>query len=231
MKNHMIIIGGMGPQASMHLHTLLINNVGKNKSPDEFPLILHASIPSPDFIASANVTNQAIDMIQDVCASIPISTASVIGIACNTAHLLVNRLTHIPKGQFVSMIESVVDDIESAKHKKVGLLASPFTIKSELYKRALEARGMSVIEPDEADIVILNSVIHDVIGNNDSITLRPKLTKIAAKLQSMGADCILLGCTELPLVGVETSLPKIDSLSSLARAMTKQHQERVQDNG
>jgi aspartate racemase len=231
MKNHMIIIGGMGPQASMHLHTLLINNVGKNKSPNEFPLILHASIPSPDFTASADVTEGAIDMIQDICTSIPVNIASVIGIACNTAHLLLDRLTTIPKEHFVSMIESVADDIELAGHKKVGLLASPFTIKSKLYKHVLEARGISVIEPDEVDIVILNSVIHDVIGNNHPITLRPKLTIIAAKLQSNGADCILLGCTELPLVGVETSLPKIDSLSSLARAMTKQHKERVLDNG
>ncbi len=226
MKNHMVIIGGMGPQASVQLHTLLLSEVGKNKAPDEFPMILHASIPTPDFIASPEAAEGAIGMIQDVCGSIPVESSSVIGLACNTAHLLLDQLTNIPKKQFVSMIEAVADDIELAGHKNVGLLASPFTIQSKLYKNALESRGIHVIEPDRDEIAVLNSVIHDVIANTDPLSLRPKLTQIAQKMQMDGADCILLGCTELPLVGVETILPKIDSLSSLARAMTKRHHAR-----
>jgi aspartate racemase len=225
MNNHMIIIGGMGPQASAQLHTLLVENVGTNKSPDEFPLILHVSIPTADFIASPKAADKAAQMIQEVCANLPMATATTVGLACNTAHLLLDRLTTIPKEHFVSMID--VSDIERAGHKKVGLLASPFTIKSKLYKNALEQRGITVIEPSTADSKVLNAVIHDVIGNQDVIGLRPKLTNIAAKLQANGADCLLLGCTELPLVGVQTTLPTIDSLSSLASAMTRQHQIRT----
>lgn len=223
MKNHIVIIGGMGPQASAHLHTLIVRDVGKNKAPDEFPYILHASIPSPDFIASPEVADEAIEIIQDLCKSIPVKSASAIGIACNTAHQLLDRLPNLPRENFVSMIEAVASDIEQAGHKKVGLLASPFTIKSRLYHNALEKRGITVMQPDKSGIDALNGIIHDVIGNVSPESLRPQLTKVAHTLESKGVDCILLGCTELPLVGVSSKLPVIDSLSSLSRAMLVKH--------
>ena len=223
MKNHIVIIGGMGPQASAHLHSLIVNNVGKNKAPNEFPYILHASIPSPDFIATPEAADEAVDIIQDLCRSVPVKSAAAIGIACNTAHLLLDRLPDLPRQHFVSMIEAVADDIASAGYKTVGLLASPFTIQSRLYHNALEKRGVVVVQPNRTGINQLNSIIHDVIGNTPPKVLRDKLTNVAQTLEEQGVDCILLGCTELPLVGIRSKLPTIDSLSSLSKAMLAHH--------
>jgi aspartate racemase len=223
MKNHMVIIGGMGPQASAHLHSLIIQGVGKGKAPNEFPMIMHASIPTPDFIASPEAADGAIEMIQDVTAHIPMKTASVVGLACNTAHLLLDRLTNIPKNTFVSMIDAVADDIKAAGYKKIGLLASPFTIQSKLYHDALESRGVVVIQPRPGDIQQLSDVIHGVIANVPPASLRNKLSRIADRLAAQGVDAILLGCTELPLVGINSQLPVIDSLSSLSNAMLSRH--------
>ncbi|MDB5167706.1 MAG: aspartate racemase [Candidatus Saccharibacteria bacterium] len=215
----------MGPQASSHLHSLIVVGVGKGKAPDEFPMIIHASIPTPDFIATPEAAVGAVKMIQDVTSNLPMKTASVIGLACNTAHLLLDDLTNIPRKSFVSMIDAVADDIESAGHKKVGLLASPFTIKSELYHKALKARGIAVLQPNTHDIDALSNIIHGVISNHVPLSMRRRLTDIAKRLESQGVDCILLGCTELPLVGIISKLPTIDSLSSLSKAMLKRQAE------
>lgn len=214
----------MGPQASSHLHSLIVSGVGKGKAPDEFPMIIHASIPTPDFIETPEAAVGATEMIQDVTSNLPMTTASVIGLACNTAHLLLDDLTNIPKNTFVSMIEAVADDIESAGYKKVGLLASPFTIKSKLYHHALEARGVSVVQPNDHDITELSDIIHGVISNIAPKSMRKRLTDISNRLESGEIDCILLGCTELPLVGIDSKLPTIDSLSSLSKAMLKRHE-------
>jgi aspartate racemase len=228
MKNHIVILGGMGPQVSIRLHNLLIETEnGLTRRPDEFPTILHLSMAIPDFIESREATKDAVNIIQSACSSVPLESASAIGIACNTAHLLLGNLTNIPRHNFVSMIEVVTDDISSRDLTKVGLLASPVIIKSRLYHDALSRRGIAVIQPAKSDIAVLNTVIHDVIGGVSPGLLRAKLTKIAAKLQSNGVDCILLGCTELPLVGVDTNLPVIDSLSCLAQEMLKKHQSTV----
>jgi aspartate racemase len=212
----------MGPQASIYLHKLLITGDGSYRAPDKFPMILHASLPVPDFIASSESEDRAIVMIQDACAELPLGSAAAIGLACNTAHLLLDRLTNIPKTpRFVSMIDATVETIAANGYKQVGLLASPYTIRSELYHKALMKRNIEVIQPTNSDIKVLNDIIHDVVGNISPLLRRDKLTTIARKLELKGVDCILLGCTELPLVGVDSELPVIDSLSCLSTALLK----------
>jgi len=210
----------MGPQASVQLHSLLISNQHTNfKSPDEFPLIVHVSIPVPDFISSPEAVPIAIHMIENVGKSIDTKDASVIGLACNTAHLLLDELPSINNDSFVSMIDAVVADINAKKFKKVGLLASPFTIENRLYHKALQTWNIEVVQPNDKDIDRLGAIIRRVIAGERPASLRSELTTIAKRLEKQGVDCILLGCTELPLVGINSKLPVIDSLSSLARAM------------
>jgi len=220
MKKPLIILGGMGPQASVHLHQLINKGDGSFKAPDEFPLTLHASIPVPDFIASAEATDDAVAMINQVTSTLPMDAACAVGIACNTAHLLLDRL-NLPQRTFVSMIDAVSDDIVSEGAKKVGLLASPFTLSSGLYDAALKSRGVEVVKPSDAQVQELNEIIHGVIGGDDPVSMRPQLSAIALSLRQRGADSILLGCTELPLVGVTIDGLVIDSLSSLARHLLK----------
>lgn len=223
MNNHHVIIGGMGPQASLKLHELLLTLSGgeESRGPSDYPTILHASLSVPDFIADQSAEAGAVQIINDACEALPLNSAASVGMACNTAHLLLDRI-QLPKHNFVSMIDSVVAEIKSGGGKQVGLLASPNTIKSKLYHKALEKEGISVINPSEAEILQLDSIIRRVISGIDTATLRPGLTKIADRMIADGADTILLGCTELPLVGVDVDVPAIDSLSALARTMLQQ---------
>jgi len=117
------------------------------------------------------------------------------------------------------MIEAVTQQAKNKHLKRVGLLASPNTIRSGLYRNALASVSISVLEPSESDIDLLDELIHEVIAGKDIGALRPKLTSIANTLIKDGADSILLGCTELPLIGVNVDAPTIDSLSALAIKM------------
>jgi len=215
----------MGPQASVQLHQLLLSlsSSGTERAPDEYPSILHASLPVPDFIADKAAEKIAVAVINSACSTLPLSSAKSVGMACNTAHMLLDRLD-IPRHNFVSMIEAVTHQAEQMSFKKVGVLASPNTIRSGLYRNALAKVGIEVVEPNESQIEELNQLIHEVISGSDANTLRPELTEIALSLQEKGADSILLGCTELPLIGVDvTDIPVIDSLSALAKAMLAAH--------
>lgn len=220
MNNQLIILGGMGPQASLHLHGLLLSKSLSFHSgaPNEFPAILHASMQIPDFIDSVEEMNSAANIINKTCAVLPMDNAAAVGMACNTAHILLDKLQLHTK-TFVSMIESVVKTASQNNFAKVGLLASPNTIRSNLYQRALVNADVATVTPSPEDVLALNDVIHRVIGGKLSGNERGVLSAIAKRLEAAGADSILLGCTELPLVGVDSNLPVIDSLSSLADAM------------
>lgn len=229
MKNHIVILGGMGPQASVALHSLLIHdNDIRFIQPDEYPFIIHASIPVTDFISEPTFAPAAAQMIEETCQAVQTHQAAVIGMACNTAHLLLEDIPSLGTPAFVSMIDAVVDDIAQKNIKKVGLLASPFTISERLYHDALDKRGVSVIQPTDAQIDQLGSIIRAVIAGDAPQAFRHELTAIAQSLQARGAECILLGCTELPLVGVDSDLIVIDSLSSLSKAMLRQYTQSSQ---
>lgn len=210
----------MGPQASLKLHELLLklSGDGAEMAPNDYPTILHASLSVPDFIADKSAEAQAITIINEACATLPLTSAASIGIACNTAHLLLDQLD-IPPRNFVSMIAAVTEQTRALGVQKVGILASPNTLHSRLYHDALAKAGIDAIQPNDADIELLGTLIHSVIAGHNPAELRNQLTDMAKRLEEQGADAILLGCTELPLIGVDMDIPVVDSLTALASAM------------
>ena len=158
MKKPTIIIGGMGPQASVELHKLIVNKASlQTTGKDKFPDIMHASVSVTDFIADEREVDAAVAKIKQTCAILPIQSAAAVGLACNTAHLLIDKIEALQTNNFVSMIDAVCETIESLNHKRVGLLASPFTIKSKLYENPLRGRGIDVITPEDSVLLELVS--------------------------------------------------------------------------
>ena len=66
MKNRLIIIGGMGPQASLLLHKRIIDGAIERGALEgaDFPEIVHVSLPVDDFISDVSKTNAAFQLIQ-----------------------------------------------------------------------------------------------------------------------------------------------------------------------
>jgi len=224
MRNHIVILGGMGPQASTKLHELLIAKSADfiAGAPDEFPAILHASMQIPDFISNKANEVLAIDIIKDTMQMMNIAQAESIALACNTAHQLTENLG-LNRPNFVSMIDAVCDEIMASGVKRVGLLASPNTVRSQLYEIPLAARGIEVITPDDSELKTLETVIRTVISGRTNDSLGQTLDRLAFSLIERGAKAVLLGCTELPLIGLSPSVKSFDSLNALADALLKRH--------
>lgn len=221
------ILGGMGPQASARLLDLLIDLSIKEfgaKNGDEFPEILLDSVPVPDFISNSDNKSVALDMLKKRVKKINQLPISRIGIACNTAHILFDDLQKISKAPFVSMISEVVDSVNKAQLKRVGVVGTPSTIKSKLYQKALDKFNIKGIEPTESELRILDKIIRKVIEEKTTNKDQRRLRSMANSLKKKGAEGIILGCTELPLVfPPKFSLPVFNSLEILARALLRNY--------
>ena len=201
-KKAICIIGGMGPQASVYMYKLLIDLSARDfnaKNGEDYPEIIIYSIPAPDFISDKDKKEVVLDMLKKRVKGINTLSISHIGIACNTAHLLLKDLQSVSKAPFVSMIDSVVNEIDSGI-KKVGLLALPLTIKSSIYEDKLEANGIQTILPTNSQLKILDKIIRNVTEGKITKKDQGTLLLIANSLKKKGAQGIILGCTELPLV-------------------------------
>lgn len=228
MKNSLVILGGMGPQASLRLHKRLldISRQFHDGAPDSFPTILHVSLQIPDFIASPEMFKQALEKLRVACKDMDLESASPVGLACNTAHLMVPELI-LPKDKFVSIIDAVVAEVQNTGKVKIGLLASPHTLQSRLFHKRFKSHGLTTIVPSERDVAMLNEIIHGVIRNDPPEQFLDKLSKIGKSIEEKGAEVLALGCTELPVVGIKSDLPVIDSIDALARAMLDKHHQRA----
>lgn len=125
---------------------------------------------------------------------------SCISIACNTAHILLPELQKVSKIPFVSMIDEVAKKVEIDGKKNVGLMGTPSTIQYGLYQTALNKCGISVLVPFKRQIKMLEKIIRNVLKGKIIVEDSKNLTKIADDLRIKGAEGIILGCTELPLV-------------------------------
>lgn len=227
MKQAIGIIGGMGPQASSYLYNLLIKKAVESfgaKHGDEFPEIIIHSIPVPDFISNKGNQKTALDMLKRRVQMLNHLELSCLSIACNTAHLLLPDLQTISKTPFLSMIDEVVRVVSKKKIQRVGLLGTPSTIKSGLYHRLFEEHGIAVVQPEENQISVLERIIRNVIAGKILQSDAKKLVLIAYYLQEKGAEGIVLGCTELPLIfPKKNQLPVFSSLEVLALALLRKY--------
>lgn len=230
MKQRIIIIGGMGPQASLELHRRMIQQALANGAKDgtDFPHIVHLSLPVPDFIANESRRRESLEIIINELKNIGASMDDVIIIACNTAHLLQPDIERRLNIRITSMVDAAIDYV-SRHHKTIRLLASPTTIRTGLYDKPLKAAGVTVLTPNENEEQALEVIIRAVIsGQTISQSALDKIPIIAQSEQANAANYInnypssppvLLGCTELSCAFVEKP-NTIDSMNILLRYLT-----------
>jgi len=227
MKQRIIIIGGMGPQASLELHRRMIQQALADGAKDgtDFPYIVHLSLPVPDFIANESRRSEALKIIINELKNIDASMGDVIIIACNTAHLLQPDIEQRLNIRITSMVDAAID-YASSHYKTIRLLASPTTIRTGLYDKPLKAAGVTVLTPDKDEEQALEVIIRAVISGQT--ISQAALDKIPITTQSEQANAVnyinnypsgppvLLGCTELSCAFAEKP-NTIDPMNILLR--------------
>lgn len=195
-----IIIGGMGPQASLDLHKRIIAGAAKRGAQDnnEYPTILHISIPVDDFITEQE-TQDALALLKYNLEKIELNAEDKIVLACNTAHILQAELEEIIGCKLVSLIDATLDSL-SHHDKKIAVVASPVTIRAGLYAKQINTIERELLLPDNNESLKLEKIIRAIIANRNPTSFISQTTDIVDSLKDRGATKVILGCTELSLI-------------------------------
>lgn len=197
------ILGGMGPQASAKLYELLIQGTQKYTTAavdDCYPEIVLLNVPVPNFISNKNELLKAKQMLIDRTKLLEKAGCTVNGIACNTAHILLPELQAVTTVPFLSIPKLVATQIKAAGYKRVGLLATPTTLSSDLYDEELIDIA-DIVRPDTPFAVQTEQYIYLQLNNKLAETERQQFKGRVAKFkENNNLDAVILGCTELPLV-------------------------------
>jgi aspartate racemase len=128
--------------------------------------------------------------------------AELLVLCTNTMHKVADRISEAIDIPLVHIADTTADAVRTAGMTSVGLLATAYTMEQDFYVgRLCDEHGLSVLVPDEHD----RRVVHDVIYNELCVGVvnqqsRDEYRRIMRQLADRGAECILLGCTEIDLL-------------------------------
>lgn len=128
--------------------------------------------------------------------------ADFIIICTNTMHIMAPEIEAATGLKVFHIADAAGDEIKRKGLKKVGLLGTDFTMTGKFYKDVLKDRhGIDVVVPDEKDRKTVHDAIYNelVLGNINPES-RKKYVDIIKKLSEKGAEGVILGCTEIPLL-------------------------------
>ena len=151
--------------------------------------------------------------------------ADLVIICTNTMHKMAGEVQNSVNIPLLHIADATAEKIKEKGCKKVGLLGTRFTMEEDFYKgRLIEKHGLEVIVPNSEE----RQIVHDIIYNELCLgeikeTSKEQFKKVIENLVKNGADGVILGCTEIPL------LIKQEDVKVLLFNTTKIHAEYAVD--
>lgn len=239
MKDKIIgIVGGVGPYAGFDLSQKILSNTlveNDNDHISQVSLSFPAKIPDRTaFLTNKSDINPAYGVVSVIKKLIKLD-AEVIGIACNQAHspLIFSKVTEAfteSDIEIVNMIESTAKFIKNNFRNitRIGVLGRTGTYLTKIYDSYLSEYNISVIDHGiDNQYKLDDSIANSKYGiKNFSNPPTQKTLEIVNNILEInikrGAELIILGCTELPLILKHLNtynIPIVDTNVILARAL------------
>ena len=214
------ILGGLGPMASVYFYELLTAHTKAERDSDHIDMLLSSRASTPD--RTAFILGQSEDDPGPVmcCEArrLEQAGATLIAIPCNTAHYFYRQISEAVNIPVINIVTETVRMLAATGVKKVGVLATEGTVRSGAYRTACRSAGIGYEVPDTDDQLLLNRLIYGQIKRGEPPDTNAFLG-VSERLAARGCDRLVLGCTELSLIGRGTCLdPRLfaDSLEILA---------------
>ncbi|MEM8848347.1 MAG: amino acid racemase [Bacteroidota bacterium] len=138
----------------------------------------------------------------------------------NTAHIVLEQIIEELPIPGLHIAEVVCQEILKNNWKNIGLLGTKWTMDGPVYPKILEQNDLLVITPNESTKQKINDSIFDELCQGVFNTKTTELfIESINELKKKGAECVILGCTEIPLIvnSSNSPLPILDSTRLLSK--------------
>lgn len=221
------VLGGMGPAATADFYQKIIRATPAEADQDHLKVLIFSNPQVPD--RTAAIRGEGPDPLPTLVAGAEVliqGGADLIAIPCVTAHHYYNALQQAASVPILHLVGETVTSVvhEYPALRRLGLLATTGTLQSRLFEVYFEPRGFTILTPDPA--VQAAAVMEGIYAVKRGEPLeRPRrlIREAAEHLWARGAEAIIAGCTEVPLILQEGDLPVpvIDPTWILARAAVR----------
>ncbi|UCG26965.1 MAG: aspartate/glutamate racemase family protein [Bacteroidales bacterium] len=198
------LIGGMSWESSAEYYRIINQTVHEKLGrPHSCECIMYSfDFGVIDKLQHEGKWNELSALLVDAALNLERSGAEFLLLCTNTMHILADDIEKKIAVPLLHIADAIGKEILKNKMKKVGLLGTKFTMEKEFYKERLRRLfGIEIIIPvpeerERIHSVIYNELINGIISNES----RNEFITIINNLRTGGAEGVILGCTEIPLI-------------------------------
>lgn len=151
--------------------------------------------------------------------------ADLVLICTNTMHKMTSEVEHATSLPLLHIADATATRIKEKRLKRVALLGTRFTMEQDFYKgRLAEKHGLDVIVPSAEDREIVHRIIYNELCQGTILdSSKKEYLRIITNLVSQGAEGVILGCTEIPLLvkQADVAVPIFDTTTIHAQEAVK----------
>ena len=204
------IIGGLSAESSIEYYKILIEEYNKRAGGLSSPLLIIDSLNLGEVIEFVRADNwdDVYQIIYQSALNLEKAGAEVIIIATNTIHKIFDKVENAINTPMISILDVTAEAAKALNLKKVGLLGTIFTMQSDFYSKVFQKYDMEIVVPNIEDQKYVDRVIFEEITYH-SLTPESKkgYREIIERLKETGAEGVILGCTEIPLLVKQEDSP------------------------
>lgn len=213
------VLGGMGPDATVDFMAKVIAATPAEKDQDHVPMLVDNNplVPNRQTAILANGPDPSGELAR-MGRRLEAAGADFLVMVCNSAHAFADELKHAVSIPLVSIVDATVEAL-GPDVGTVGILATDGCLASGLFQDAVESAGKQWLVPREQAIGEMMQLINRIKAGDQGDEVTSRMEKIARDLVSRGAEAIIAGCTEIPLVLKPDRLgvPLVSSTDALAQ--------------
>lgn len=210
------LVGGTGWVSTLDYYRYFNELVYKNTNAECTAEVIINSVNYPAIakLTAADKWDDIAKIITDAAIALQTAGAKCILLGANTMHNIAPQVRAAVNIPFIHIAEETGKEILKKGIKKVALLGTKYTMQLPFFKDVLASMGIETIIPDEDDIKIINDGVYNELALGIiTAETKEKYLHVMEKLQQAGAEGIILGCTEIPLLIKEKDfdLPLFDT--------------------
>ena len=215
------VLGGMGPAATVAFLARVQALTPAEGDADHIRVVMDLNPQAPDRNTRPGDAEAELGRMAE---RLKAAGAEVMAMPCNTAHAQKAGIVAVCDSgglPFIDMIAATVAAARADEVRSVGILATPGG--EALYRAALEAEGVTPVLLQGDDRAAFMACVYGVKRGDVGVDNRAAMARLAEALNIAGADAVIAGCTEVPLLldPADVSVPLVDSAEVLAKACVR----------
>jgi aspartate racemase len=147
-------------------------------------------------------------LVAEAAIKLEQSGADCLLIGANTMHKIAPAVQAAIQIPLIHIAEVTADAVQQKNLKKVALLGTKYTMELDFYPDAMRQYGIETMIPGEKDRDYIHATIYNELGKGIfTDEMRNRYKEIINQLMQQGAEGVVLGCTEIPLLIKQADSP------------------------